>query len=261
MASRSKSRFRKISDRLRAGTAAQAHAGHLLDDEPQRLRFSAAIPGLGGDSLFKIAVEAHTEPDAFGGERIRMRAHLQANLASVVKPALSALIQKAADRAQAYQAALPAPPVRGGELAGHGGAAMRQVTSLSNAFAPLRARAGGWLAERVQTLAPALSNSLQPLLENDLQTWVELHASTAPLADGAKSLLPNAKGLAKLGIVPVDGPTATPLQAWSGQVGSEAAQVALLRLDESNLPEQLKEALGGKPFSLAAAVVSVATRR
>ncbi len=250
-----KTRFSKIAARL--GARPQTHAGHLLDDQPQRLRFSAAIPGLGGEALFRIALEAHTEPNAVGGERLRMRAHLQANLASVVKPALAALVQKAADRAHSYTAALPAPHA----LKDSSSFALRPVASFSQALAPLRARAGGWLAQRVQNLAPVLAESLQPFLENDLQTWVEVHASTAPLADGAKSLLPNAQGLARLGIVPVDGPAGTPLQAWSGQVGSEAAQVALLRLDESNLPAQLKEALGGKPFSLAAAVVSVATRR
>ena len=258
MSRRTQSRLSKIAARL--GAQPQAHAGHLLDDQPQRLRFSAAIPGFGGESLFRIAVEAHNEPDAVGGERLRMRAHLQANLASVARPALATLLRKASDRALSY-AALPAPAATRGELKAASGFALRPVASLSQAFAPLRARAGGWIAERVNTLAPVIAQSLQPLLENDLQTWVEVHASTAPLADGAKSLLPNAQGLARLGIVPVDGPAATPLQAWSGQVGSEAAQVALLRLDESHLPEQLKEALGGKPFSLAAAVVSVATRR
>ena len=251
MPRRRSSPLAKIAARLGAGP--RTHAGHLLDEPGQRLRFSAAIPGLGGDSLLKIAVEAHSEPDAFGSERLRLRAHIQANLASAVRPALAALAQRASTRMQALAA--PAPGT------GLSASAPLQSLTLASAFAPLRTQATNWLAAKVNELLPGVEKNLTPLLQNDLQTWVELHASTAPLHDGAKSLLPNAQGLERLGIRPVEGPEGTPLQAWSGAVGNEAAQVLLLRLDEKSLPENLKSGLAGKPFQLAAAVVSVATRK
>lgn len=231
--------FKNVLRRLAASPAPLAGA--------DRLRFSAEIPGLAGLALLKIALEAHTEPDSMGGERTRIRAHFQANLASVVKPALAALAARS--QAAAALAALPAPAST---------TSLRPATGLQ-ALAPLRARANHWLAQQSSQYLPALQQTLAPLLQHDLQTWVEVHASSAPLADGAKTLLPNAEGLKTLGIVPVE--NGTPLQAWSGQVGNESAAVSLLRLDDSHLPPNLKQALGGKPFNLAAAVVSVATRK
>lgn len=259
MSRRRNNPFAQIAARLRG--ASKSHTGHLLDDPGERLRFSAAIPGFDGLSMLKISLETHTEPDAMGGERTRLRAHIQANLASAVRPALAALSHRAAHRAQALAAALPAPKASKGTGVAQGGLMPVRLSQVSEVFAPLRNRAEGWLAERANRLLPAIERTLEPLLEHDLQTWVEMHASTSPLYDGAKTLLPNAEGLAKLGIHPVEGPEGTPLQAWSGAVGNEAAQVMLLRLDEKSLPEQFKSALAGKPFQLAAAVVSVATRK
>ena len=210
-------------------------------EAPQRLRFAAEIPGGVHGPLWKIQVEALSEPAPGGGERLRLRAHVQTNLASAVKPALAALGERTLAR-------LPAP-----------------ATQASTALAPLvqqaSRRLGDWAAARAQQLAPRLSRWAAPLLRNDLNTWFELHASTAPLVEGARALLPNASKLAQLGITPDLGPNAPPVQNWQGQIGDEAAQVSLLRLDDRQLPENLRAKLGGKPLQIAVAVVNVIGRK
>ena len=216
----------------------------LADDpaeSPQRLRFAAEIPGGAAGPLWKLQVEALTEPAPGGGERLRLRAHIQTNLASVMKPALAAMGSHTLNR-------LPAPAMTAG-----------------TALAPLVAEASRWLGHwaqgRAQQLAPRLSRWAAPLLAHDHSTWFELHASTAPLVEGAKALLPNAEKLSQLGITPNLGPNAPAVQAWQGRIGDEAAQVSLLRVDDRQLPENLRAQLGGKPFQLAAAVVNVITRK
>lgn len=211
------------------------------DESPQRLRFAAEIPGGAAGPLWKLQVEALTEPGPGGGERLRLRAHLQTNLASVVKPALAALGTQSFKR-----------------LKGPG-------LSTGTALAPFTQKAGRWLGEwaqaRAEKLAPRLSRWAAPLLSHDHSTWLELHASSAPLVEGAKALLPNAEKLSQLGITPDLGPNAPAVQNWHGRIGDEAAQVSLLRLDERQLPENLRAQLRGQPFQLAAAVVNVITRK
>ena len=198
-------------------------------------------------------VEALTEPAPGGGERLRLRAHVQTNLASVLKPALAALGTRTLK-------ALPAPAR---QAASPGTAAMQPL--LQPLLHPLARQAGQWLGEqarqRAAALAPRLSRWAAPVLAQDLNTWIELHASTAPLVEGARALLPNAGQLARLGIHPDTGPNAPPVQGWQGRIGNEAAQVSLLRIDDRQLPDSLKASLGGKPFQLAAAVVNVASRK
>lgn len=221
------------------------NAGSNAPQAPQRLRFAAEIPGGAHGPLWKLSVEALSEPASGGGERLKLRAHMQTNLASVVKPALAAMGERA-------MAALPAP-----------------ARSTSQALQPLARdfarQARQWLGEaaqqRLARLAPRLSRWTAPLLANDVNTWMELHASTAPLVEGAKALLPNAGKLAALGIHPDLGPHAPPVQAWQGRIGDEAAQVSLLRMDDRQLPENLRAKLGGQPFQIAAAVVNLVSRK
>jgi hypothetical protein len=217
------------------------HEAKSGPDVPQRLRFSAEIPGGARGPLWKLHVEALSEPAPGGGERLRLRAHVQTNLASVVKPALS-------DFGARLQARLPAPAREAG-----------------TALAPVAREAarwlGGWVEQRAQRLAPRLGQWAAPLLQHDLQSWVELHASTAPLVEGAQALLPNAAQLSQLGINPHTGPNAPAVQAWQGRIGDEAAQVSLLRVDDRQLPPALREKLGGTPLQIAAAVVNVVARK
>jgi hypothetical protein len=214
--------------------------------EPQRLRFSAAIPG-GGEAgpLWKIAVEALTEPAVGGGERTRLRAHIQTNLASVLKPALAQLARGAETRAQQALGHLPEGAVQLGR----------------QALAPVGQQARQWLARGVQASAPLLARLSKPFTGHDLNTWLEIDFSTAPLVAGAQALLPQASKLGSLGITPQTGPNAPPVQAWQGQIGNEVAQVSLLRMDDRQLPEALRSQLKGQPFQLAAALVNVATRK
>ena len=215
--------------------------GRSEREEPQRLRFAAEIPGGAHGPLWKINVEALSEPAPGGGERLRLRAHVQTNLASAVKPALAALGERTLAR-------LPAP-----------------AAQATTALAPVMQEAGRWLGDwsqaRAQQLAPRLSRWAAPLLRHDLNTWFELHASTAPLVQGAKALLPNAEKLSQLGITPNLGPNAPAVQNWQGRIGDEMAQVSLLRLDDTQLPENLRAQLGGTPFQIAAAVVNVVGRK
>ncbi len=209
--------------------------------EPQRLRFAAEIPGGALGPLWKIKIEALSEPAPGGGERLRLRAHVQTNLASVARPALAALGARTLAR-------LPAP-----------------AAQVSTALAPLAQQAtrkfGEWVQAGAARVAPRLSRWTAPLLRHDLNTWVELHASTAPLVEGAKALLPNAAKLSQLGITPDTGPNAPAMQSWQGRIGDEAAQVSLLRLDDRQLPDHLRATLGGTPFQIAAAVVNVVGRK
>jgi hypothetical protein len=210
-------------------------------ESPQRLRFAAEIPGGKNGPLWKLNVEALSEPAPGGGERLRLRAQVQTNLASVARPALASLGERGLAR-------LPAAAQQAG-----------------TAMAPYAQQVSRWLADwaqaRAQKAAPRLARWAAPLLRNDFTTWFELHASTAPLVEGAKALLPHADKLSQLGITPNLGPNAPAVQAWQGRIGDEAAQVSLLRLDDRQLPENLRAQLGGKPFSLAAAVVNVVARK
>ena len=245
----------KKSSRTARARTARSVSGEVpaVADDPQRLRFTAALPGIGGESLLRVTVEAHGEPATGGGERFRLRAHVQANFASGLKPALASVAERFGQRlaTRAY-AALPNPDAREGE---------RAAGALTQALAPLARRAGGWLERRVQSQAPRLAAVLTPLLTHDLQTWFEVDASTGPLADGARALLPEAARLDALGIVPQTGPNAPPLQTWAGRIGSEVAQVSMLRLDDRQLPDALRERLGGQPLQIAAAMVHLVARK
>lgn len=201
----------------------------------------------------RITVEAQSLPATGGGESLRLRAHVQANFASGLKPVLASVAERFGTRlAQRAYAALPNPdPEEGRRAAG----------ALSQALAPLARRAGGWLERRVQIQAPRLAAALNPLLTHDMQSWFELHASTGPLADGARALLPEVAGLDALGIRPQNGPNAPPLQTWAGQIGNEVAQVSMLRFDDRQLPEPLRDRLDGQPLQIAAAMVHLITRK
>ncbi len=220
---------------------ASKHEAKTAPDEPQRLRFAAEIPGGTLGPLWKINIEALSEPAPGGGERLRLRAHVQTNLASVARPALAAFGAQ-------VQARLPAP-------AREAGTALVPIAQQATRWL------GAWAGQRVQQLAPRLARWAAPALQHDVQTWIELHASTAPLVEGAKALLPNAIKLSQLGISPNLGPNAPAVQNWQGRIGDEAAQVSLLRMDDRQLPENLRARLGGTPFQLAAAVVNVVARK
>jgi len=217
-------------------------------EAPQRLRFAAELPGGRHGPLWKLHVEALTEPAPGGGERLKLRAHVQTNLASAARPALAALTERLArQRVPSLAAPLAAP------LAATAGALLPRAQQAAQGVS-------AWVERRARALAPRLSAWAEPLLQHDVQTWMEVHLSTAPLERGAQALLPNVAGLARLGITPQTGPDSPPLQSWQGRMGDESAQVSLLRLDDGQLPASLRQSLGVRSLQLAAAVVNVARR-
>ncbi|MDR3419007.1 MAG: hypothetical protein P4L83_22770 [Nevskia sp.] len=207
--------------------AAGSRAGLLDKADGERFTLSAEIPGLRpGKPLWRLNVELQSEPQG-DGERLRLRAHWQANFASALGPALGAEAPRGAPSAEK----LPAE------------------------------RVGQWLQRRLDN--PLLRALAEPLLRHNFNSWIELRASTADLADGAGALLPETEQLKALGIEPrfgTSGEDAPLTQTWAGSaMGPHPgfAQVSLLQFDKRHLPPALAALLGSRPFQLAAALVNV----
>ncbi len=216
-----------ILSRLRSAGSSGEAAGKA---DGERYTLSAEIPGLQpGKPLWRINLELHSEPQG-DGERLRLRAHWQANFASALAPALAA----------------DAPP----------------PVAESGAGARLPAqRVGQWLRQRLNN--PLLRAMAEPLLRHDFNSWIELRASTADLAGGAGALLPETDRLKALGIEPKlsDPKSDAPLaQSWAGSaMGARPgfAQVSLVQVDKRHLPPALAALLGASPFQMAAALINV----
>lgn len=202
--------------------------------EVEEFSFGAEVPVGGADApLWRIQVQLSSEPHG-DGEKLRVRAHIQTNLASALRPALAS--------PQTPRTALP----------GHGRSSLSQ-------------RAGA-LAQRGAARAlrvPLVRTLAEPLLEHDLNTWIEINASTASLDQGSRELLPQGERLAALGIRPRatlrgDRPA---VETWAGEAPGGFAQVSLLQMDKEHLPPQLAQALGDQPFQLAAAIVNTIERK
>ena len=200
------------------------------DPTADRLGLSAEIPGAAGAPLWRLDVQVLTEPHG-DGEKLRMRARVQTNFASALRPALSE--EKRVDEARAISS---------------GGRALT------------RSERVGRVAQRVAARAlrtPLVRAIAEPLLRHDFNTWIEVQASTASLDRGALDLVPAQEQLARLGIVPKKGADAPLTESWAGQAPGGFAQVSLLQMDKRHLPPRLARSLGDKPFSLAAAIVNV----
>lgn len=199
-----------------------------------RLSFSAEIPaGVFGSILkLKVSVENETHGD---GERVRMRAHVQTNFASVLRPML---------------AAPPPPPKKRGRNKGKNGSMALAPIGL---FGQMTQRAQSGLRRALAN--PTVQRMAESVLKNDINTWIEITASTASLDRGAHDLMPKSEKLESLGIRPArrDGPH---MESWAGVTPTGTAQVSTLQLDKNSLPEGLKKRLGDQPFSLAAMIVS-----
>ncbi len=224
-------RIRRRISRITQGTSP---AARLQDGE--RLAFAAELPVGQDQPLWRIQLQMINEPHA-DGERLRLRAHVQTNFASALRPALEA--------AEHHSGTRPAIGSDG-----------RNALTLAQ-------RAGG-LAQRVAARAlevPALRTLAEPLLKLDLNTWVEVQASTASLAHGAHELLPQQDKLAALGIRPRRADDQPVAESWAGDAGDGFAQVSVLQIDKRHLPERLRNALRDQPFSLAAAIVNTAQQK
>ncbi len=214
------------------------HAAPAASAEDQ-LSFSAELPVGQNLPLWRIQLQMITEPQA-DGERLRLRAHIQTNFASALRPALS---QRRVDEPAAL-------------AADSGSTAM----SLSQRGAVALGDAIQRAARRALAV-PAIRTLSEPLLQLDLNTFVEIQASTASLADGSHQLLPQADKLRALGIVPRRSTDAPVAETWGGQAADGFAQVSVLQIDKRHLPQRLAELLGERPFSLAAAIVNTAQQK
>lgn len=221
-----------ILERLRARLDAVAAAGlPLLAGADDRMSFSAELPAGQFGSLLKLDISVQNEAHG-DGERVRVRAHVQTNFASVLRPMLAA------------------PPASTRRKSSGG------ARSESRALQP----AGRVGAVATRGLRRVLANSVvrrltEPLLKNDINTWIDITASTASLDRGAQDLIPQNDKLDALGIRPTahDG---AHVENWSGSTASGVAQVSMLQIGKKDLPESLKRRLGAQPFNLAAVVVS-----
>lgn len=211
----------------------------LLPAETENFAFAAEIPIASpagtAQPLWKIQVQVHSTPQA-DGEHTRLRAHVQTNLASVLRPALNS----PASSSRAALAHDGAPrALRLAERAGH---------------------AAQSLAQRALNV-PLLRRMAEPLLQLDLNTWIEIQASTASLDRGSHGLLPQAERLNALGIHPKrtgDEPLA---ESWAGEAPDGYAQVSVLQIDKRHLPARLLHMLGDRPFGLAATIVNTAQQK
>ncbi|MEW6169208.1 MAG: hypothetical protein AB1651_16170 [Pseudomonadota bacterium] len=221
-------RIRRRISRIAAARPRNSAAGE------ERLSFAAEIP-VGQDlPLWRVQLQMLSEPQA-DGEHMRLRAHIQTNFASALRPAL--------DAARTNE-----------RHALHDG----RSTALK-----LRERAGQLIQSAAQRAlrVPGVRALADPLLQLDLNTWIEIQTSTASLAQGSHALLPQAEKLAALGIVPrraADEPVA---ESWAGEAPDGFAQVSVVQIDKRHLPERLRRSLGERPFSLAAAIVNTAQQK
>lgn len=215
-----------ILSRLRRNLESLALRRPSAPGEPGQFSFAAEIPGTDIKTpLWRVEVQMASGPHG-DGEKMRLRAHIQTNLASALRPALEA--------------------------------PKTQDVLTSDSRPPSPAQRVGAMAQRAATRAlsvPLVRALAQPLLQHDFNTWIEMQASTASLDKGSGALLPQSEKLAALGIRPQrrDGPMA---ETWAGEAPGGFAQVSLLQLDKQHLPPQLVGALGDKPFHFAAAIVN-----
>ena len=130
-------------------------AAPTTDDDdttlPERLVFSAAIPAGSFGSLCKLDLQLLREPQQ-DGERMHLRAHIQTNFASVLRPAL---MQAAA-----------------GDVPLSAASDSRAVEPASRAARIANAGLQRVLATRLVQRVAA------PLLTHDFNTWMEVQAST-----------------------------------------------------------------------------------
>jgi hypothetical protein len=213
-----------IFRRLRAPLKSLTAAFRAPEGDDGRVNLAVELPGRGERPLWRVELQIHNEPHG-DGEKLHLRAHVQTNFASALRPALDA-----------------APTATGRAL------------SLSR-----RAAATAEGAARRALRLPLLRALAGPLLQHDLNTWIEVQTSSASL-DSGHSLLPQGEKLAALGIAPraSGGPL---MESWAGESPEGFAQLSLLQIDKRDLPHDLQRALGEKPFQLAAAVVNTIERK
>lgn len=133
----------------------------------------------------------------------------------------------------------------------------RSHSTVSDAAVLEHGRASGSLMLAGRSAAHSLARrglSSLPIPERRVRTWIDVQASTAPLAAGAEALLPERLRELCGGGVP-RGPAGEPrVGVFAGPAGGASyAQLGLLQLDQEDLPEPYRD----RPFSLLASVASL----
>ncbi|MGH8541310.1 MAG: hypothetical protein ACRETW_12505 [Stenotrophobium sp.] len=212
------SRFRKSI--RSANTALPPRSG-----EPEQMSFAAEIPGATADApLWRVNLQVVSEPHG-DGEKLRLRAHFQTNFASALRPALTGTHKTPA-------------------INSTGGSPLTMAQRTSD------------LAQRAFS-NPVLQRLAAPLLKHDFNTWIDVQASTASLDEGVGALLPQNEKLTAMGIVPSRRKSGGPIgESWSGQSPNGFAQVSIVQIDKSHLPQRVAALLQGRPFQMAAAIVN-----
>ena len=225
-----------ILNRIRKGLeviGARASEDDLPKQDREELSFAAEVPVEGAEApLWRVNVHLVTEPHG-DGERVRLRAHVQTNFASL-RPALTAPRNSSETKAIGH-----------GSSSGGG-----KSLSLSQRTTALAQRA---------LENPIVNFLAQPLLKHDFNTWIDLQASTASLDGGAHALVPQSDKLTAMGIRPARSKDGGPVaESWSGQSpnGAGFAQVSIIQLDKKHLPAQLAKMLRDKPFQMAGAIIN-----
>lgn len=214
----------KIQEKMREATAAPSE------------RLALSIPGINGQSLWKIAIEADLQPQPQGGEHLRLRAHIQANLASQLRPLLASSAKKLLSKIeQSPRLALPPAVEKSPALSS-------VALQVQQAQQRLQELSRQW----AQQLSVQLDHPDQTVLNHDYNTWLEINATTASVLD-RKSLMPSGllDTLSRMG-VDVKGIQPNQAHSWAGQQGNSFAHVSLLQLDDPRIVASLVNVIDKK---------------
>lgn len=205
----------------------QRIVGH---DEDARFRLRLPSPSGKGDWLAFDCVLT-TREDGMG-EHWRLRTHLRADFSRVLQP-----LGKAPDEA---------PMLR---LSDHSAEKARPPGS-----AMVRIGAGATGAMQRVLATRIARRALAPLADQRVESWMDVHGTTAMLDAGSEEMLP--KGLARIGVVPAaDGP---PIQSWSAPTPTGMAQITTLHLDERHIHQSARARRAGeRPLRVAATFAQI----
>lgn len=196
------------------------------EDAHFRLRLPARDDQEGDWLAFDCAITTREDAD---GEQLRLRSHLRADFSRLL-PA----------RKTSPQARLAPPP--------EDGARGRALQRLSD-------RASRLVGHALDTaLDTALARrALAPLAGRRVESWMDLHGTTAPRDSSTEEMLP--RGLARIGVMPDrDGP---PVQSWAAPTPTGMAQITTLQIDERQLMTGRRGKVSDKPLRLAATFAQI----
>ena len=196
----------------------------LSSSQASQSTFEFQLPNpFGGEPLYRARISLTTTPNAHG-ETLRLQAHINGCL-SMPKPQT---------QPHAPRAALPTTQNRGTSLVQHG-----------------QKIAGGLVRLGVSRLPAQL---FAPILQQRVQTWIDIQASSAPLAAGAEALIPD-RLRTIMREVPRTKPGEPRVAGWAGAIDGPYpghAQFLHMQMDQTDLPPELR----GKPFNLSASFAS-----